>query len=229
MRDIQKEIIPMIQNYKEAKRLNNKEQINFHFNNIMELVAPLVGLCVSRISYKAPITFEELELVCYEKLITIIEHYKPEKNVRFTTFAVNDLNFELMRYIRNNQSTIRIPESKCYQLSLIRQKIEAGEKVDKEEFKEYKRVTEMCKFKNIDDYDKISEDYDDVIENIENKEKVQKILENLNKNERDLLINVGMYEMSYADYARKVGITREAVRLRYNKLIKKIRQNEKLF
>lgn len=223
-RNINEEIIPMIQEYKEAELLNNKERKDYIYSSILDLVAPLIRFCINRVSYKPPITFEELEEVSMVRLLTIINHFDESMDIKFSTFACNDLNFELIRYIRNNQSAIRIPESTQKDNVKIKNKIDAGEYVEKEKVEEYKRISEMLKFKNLEDYDAYSNDYEEMIERIENKEKIQKIMEKLDEKERDLLINIGMYGMTFAEYGRINGITREAVRQRYNKIIKKVRK-----
>ena len=216
-KNINEEIIPLIKEYKETRK-------DYIFTNIVDLVAPLFRFSINRVSYKPPITFEELEEVCMVRLLNILENFNPDLDIKFSTFCCNDLNFELIRYIRNNQSVIRIPESTQKDNVKIKNKIDAGEYVEKEKVEEFKRITEMQKIKNLDDINEIPNEDEDITDDIANKEKIQKILEKLDKKEQDLLIQVAMYGMTYADYGRLNGITREAVRQRYNKLIKKIKE-----
>ena len=231
-RDINSEIKEMLKNYNLQKEIKNKDGTDKAFKDIMDLTKPLILYSINQMVYKPPITKEDLEEVCWIRLWEIIDKYKESETILFSNYLVRDLKFTMINYIRNEQNMITIPHNIIETNAKINKA--KAENKDLSEFTEKQlenyEKTAVINEKGTWDIDLVDEhnDIEDFVENLGwNNEKIAKIYEELSDDEREMLDAIVINELSYAEYGRRIGRTREAIRVRFNKLQEKIRKELK--
>jgi RNA polymerase sigma-B factor len=82
-------------------------------NRVVNLNVGLVRKTTHRISHQCAVPFEDLEQVGYMGLITAVERFDPTQGYAFSSFAVPYIRGEILHFLRDQASTVRIP--RCWQ------------------------------------------------------------------------------------------------------------------
>jgi RNA polymerase sigma-B factor len=78
-------------------------------NQLVRLNAGLVRKIAHRISYQCAEPYEDLEQIGYMGLIRAIERFEPQQNRAFSSFAVPYIRGEMLHFLRDKGSVIKIP------------------------------------------------------------------------------------------------------------------------
>lgn len=78
-------------------------------NQLVRLNAGLVRKIAHRISYQCAEPYEDLEQIGYIGLIRAIERFDPAQNRAFSSFAVPYIRGEMLHFLRDKGSVIKIP------------------------------------------------------------------------------------------------------------------------
>lgn len=78
-------------------------------NQLVRLNIGLVRKVVHRLSHQCTESFDDLEQVGYLGLIRAIERFDPKQGNAFSSFAVPYIRGEILHYLRDRSSTIKIP------------------------------------------------------------------------------------------------------------------------
>ncbi|HAC64199.1 MAG TPA: RNA polymerase subunit sigma [Cyanothece sp. UBA12306] len=78
-------------------------------NQLVELHAGLVRQVAHRISHQCTEPYEDLEQIGYLGLINAIERFNPHQGCAFSSFAIPYIRGEMLHYLRDKGSTMRIP------------------------------------------------------------------------------------------------------------------------
>jgi RNA polymerase sigma-B factor len=78
-------------------------------NQLVRLNVGLVRKVVHRLSHQCTESFEDLEQVGYLGLINAIERFDPKQGNAFSSFAVPYIRGEILHYLRDRSSTVKIP------------------------------------------------------------------------------------------------------------------------
>lgn len=78
-------------------------------NQLVRLNAGLVRKVVYRLSHQCSEAYEDLEQVGYLGLINAIERFDPKHGNAFSSFAVPYIRGEILHYLRDRSSTVKIP------------------------------------------------------------------------------------------------------------------------
>ena len=78
-------------------------------NQLVRLNAGLVRKIAHRISYQCVEPYEDLEQIGYIGLIRAIERFDPAQNRAFSSFAVPYIRGEMLHFLRDKGSVIKIP------------------------------------------------------------------------------------------------------------------------
>lgn len=78
-------------------------------NKLVRLNTGLVRKVAYRLSQQCHESFEDLEQIGYLGLIQAIERFDPGKGNTFSTFAVPYIRGEILHYLRDRSSTVKIP------------------------------------------------------------------------------------------------------------------------
>lgn len=78
-------------------------------NQLVRLNAGLVRKIAHRISYQCHEPYEDLEQIGYLGLIRAIERFDPQQNRAFSSFAVPYIRGEMLHFLRDKGSIIKIP------------------------------------------------------------------------------------------------------------------------
>jgi RNA polymerase sigma-B factor len=78
-------------------------------NRVVNLNVGLVRKTTHRIAHQCAVPFEDLEQVGYMGLITAVERFDPTQGYAFSSFAVPYIRGEILHFLRDRASTVRIP------------------------------------------------------------------------------------------------------------------------
>ncbi|MEM8777399.1 MAG: RNA polymerase sigma factor SigF [Cyanobacteria bacterium P01_G01_bin.49] len=78
-------------------------------NKLVEHNLGLVRQVAHRISRQCPEPYEDLEQIGYLGLIRAIERFEPKQGCAFSSFAIPYIRGEMLHYLRDKSSTLRIP------------------------------------------------------------------------------------------------------------------------
>lgn len=78
-------------------------------NRLVELNAGLVRQVAHRLSYQCSELYEDLEQIGYLGLIRAIERFNPQQGCAFSSFAIPYIRGEILHYLRDKGSVMRIP------------------------------------------------------------------------------------------------------------------------
>jgi RNA polymerase sigma-B factor len=78
-------------------------------NRIVKLNAGLVRKVAHQVANQSPIPFEDLEQIGYIGLITATERFDPTQGYAFSSFAIPYIKGEMLHFLRDRASTVRIP------------------------------------------------------------------------------------------------------------------------
>ncbi|NJL84200.1 MAG: RNA polymerase sigma factor SigF [Chloroflexaceae bacterium] len=78
-------------------------------NRIVELNAGLVRKVAHCLSQQCAEPYDDLEQIGYLGLIRAIERYNPRQGAAFSSFAIPYIRGEILHYLRDKSSTMRIP------------------------------------------------------------------------------------------------------------------------
>jgi len=78
-------------------------------NKIVQENAGLVRQVAHHYANRSKEPYEDLQQVGYLGLIRAIEKYKPNQGCTFSSFAVPSIRGEILHYLRDKGSTVRIP------------------------------------------------------------------------------------------------------------------------
>lgn len=78
-------------------------------NKLVQLNAGLVRKIAHRISYQCAEPYEDLEQIGYLGLIRAIERFNPSHGYAFSSFAVPYIRGEMLHYLRDRSSAVKIP------------------------------------------------------------------------------------------------------------------------
>lgn len=214
MNNLNDNILEMIEKFRQ----NEDEE----FPKILDACNKIINYCIKSIEYTPPITYEDLYDCASVKLYEICKKYKPKGDYKFVSYLVTTLNYELINFVHQEQSMIKFPRTYW-----IKYSAQNSGKSDTEEGREIVKFMnntiyqESLNKENDQKEERYSVDCYKIDDSFES-EKLNKIFECLDESERKLLLDVYVENESFADIGREMGITREAVRLRFNKILKKI-------
>jgi RNA polymerase sigma-B factor len=80
-------------------------------NRVVNLNLGLVRKVAHRLAAQSPMPFEDLEQVGYLGLITAVERFDPAQGYAFSSFAVPYIRGEILHFLRDRASSVRIPRS----------------------------------------------------------------------------------------------------------------------
>lgn len=95
------EVLQMLHDYREHHDLRLRERIVHNYTNLVESVARRFA-CASE-------PFEDLAQEGYIGLLTAIELYDPNKNVKFSTYATHFIIGQIKHYLRDRGKIIKEP------------------------------------------------------------------------------------------------------------------------
>ncbi|WP_404789688.1 RNA polymerase sigma factor SigF [Altericista sp. CCNU0014] len=78
-------------------------------NRIVNANVGLVRKVAHRIAHQSSVPFEDLEQVGYIGLITATERFDPTQGYAFSSFAIPYIKGEMLHFLRDRASTVRIP------------------------------------------------------------------------------------------------------------------------
>jgi RNA polymerase sigma-B factor len=78
-------------------------------NRIVNLNVGLVRKVAHRLAYQSAVPFEDLEQIGYMGLIVAVERFDPTQGYAFSSFAVPYIKGEMLHFLRDRSSTVRIP------------------------------------------------------------------------------------------------------------------------
>lgn len=78
-------------------------------NQLVRLNAGLVRKIAHRVSYQCSEPYEDLEQIGHIGLIRAIERFDPSQGCAFSSFAVPYIRGEMLHYLRDRSTTIKIP------------------------------------------------------------------------------------------------------------------------
>ncbi|MBW4573772.1 MAG: RNA polymerase sigma factor SigF [Aphanothece sp. CMT-3BRIN-NPC111] len=78
-------------------------------NQLVLLNAGLVRQIAHRVSYQCAEPYEDLEQIGYFGLIRAIERFNPQQGCAFSSFAVPYIRGEILHFLRDKGSTVKIP------------------------------------------------------------------------------------------------------------------------
>ncbi len=78
-------------------------------NRVVKLNVGLVRKVAHQLAHKSSIPFEDLEQVGYIGLITAAERFDPTQGYAFSSFAIPYIKGEMLHFLRDRASTVRIP------------------------------------------------------------------------------------------------------------------------
>jgi RNA polymerase sigma-B factor len=91
-------------------------------NQLVQLNAGLVRKIAHRVSHQCAEPYEDLEQIGYLGLIRAIERFNPNQGCAFSSFAVPYIRGEMLHFLRDRSSTVKIPR-RWQQLNKAGQKI----------------------------------------------------------------------------------------------------------
>ena len=102
-------------------------------NRVVKLNAGLVRKVAHQFTHQSPVPFEDLEQLGYIGLISAAERFDPTKGHAFSSFAIPYIRGEMLHFLRDRASTIRIPR-RLHQLSNAGTKVSQAlhEKLDRQ-------------------------------------------------------------------------------------------------
>lgn len=78
-------------------------------NKLVQLNAGLVRKIAHRVSHQCAEPYEDLEQIGYLGLIRAIERFNPAQGCAFSSFAVPYIRGEMLHFLRDRSSTVKIP------------------------------------------------------------------------------------------------------------------------
>jgi RNA polymerase sigma-B factor len=78
-------------------------------NQLVRLNAGLVRKIAHRLSHQCLEPFDDLQQIGYLGLIRAIERFQPEQGCAFSSFAVPYIRGEILHYLRDRGSTVKVP------------------------------------------------------------------------------------------------------------------------
>jgi RNA polymerase sigma-B factor len=78
-------------------------------NQLVQLNAGLVRKIAHRVSHQCAEPYEDLEQIGYLGLIRAIERFNPGQGCAFSSFAVPYIRGEMLHFLRDRSSTVKIP------------------------------------------------------------------------------------------------------------------------
>jgi RNA polymerase sigma-B factor len=78
-------------------------------NQLVQLNAGLVRKIAHRVSHQCAEPYEDLEQIGYLGLIRAIERFNPSQGCAFSSFAVPYIRGEMLHFLRDRSSTVKIP------------------------------------------------------------------------------------------------------------------------
>lgn len=78
-------------------------------NQLVQLNAGLVRKIAHRVSHQCAEPYEDLEQIGYLGLIRAIERFNPAQGCAFSSFAVPYIRGEMLHFLRDRSSTVKIP------------------------------------------------------------------------------------------------------------------------
>lgn len=91
-------------------------------NQLVQLNAGLVRKIAHRVSHQCAEPYEDLEQIGYLGLIRAIERFDPTQGCAFSSFAVPYIRGEMLHFLRDRSSTVKIPR-RWQQLNKAGQKV----------------------------------------------------------------------------------------------------------
>lgn len=91
-------------------------------NQLVQLNAGLVRKIAHRVSHQCAEPYEDLEQIGYLGLIRAIERFNPNQGCAFSSFAVPYIRGEMLHFLRDRSSTVKIPR-RWQQLNKAGQKV----------------------------------------------------------------------------------------------------------
>ena len=91
-------------------------------NQLVQMNAGLVRKIAHRVSHQCAEPYEDLEQIGYLGLIRAIERFNPNQGCAFSSFAVPYIRGEMLHFLRDRSSTVKIPR-RWQQLNKAGQKI----------------------------------------------------------------------------------------------------------
>jgi RNA polymerase sigma-B factor len=85
-------------------------------NRVVKLNVGLVRKVAHQIAHQSPVPFEDLEQMGYIGLISAAERFDPTQGYAFSSFAIPYIKGEMLHFLRDRASTVRIPR-RLHQLS----------------------------------------------------------------------------------------------------------------
>ncbi|MGA7932115.1 MAG: RNA polymerase sigma factor SigF [Kovacikia sp.] len=78
-------------------------------NHVVKLNVGLVRKVAHQLTHKSSTPFEDLEQIGYIGLITAVERFDPTHGYAFSSFAIPYIKGEMLHFMRDRASTVRIP------------------------------------------------------------------------------------------------------------------------
>ncbi|MDX2231355.1 MAG: RNA polymerase sigma factor SigF [Leptolyngbyaceae cyanobacterium bins.349] len=91
-------------------------------NQLVQMNAGLVRKIAHRVSHQCAEPYEDLEQIGYLGLIRAIERFNPNQGCAFSSFAVPYIRGEMLHFLRDRSSTVKIPR-RWQQLNKAGQKV----------------------------------------------------------------------------------------------------------
>ncbi len=91
-------------------------------NQLVRLNVGLVRKIAHRVSHQCAEPYEDLEQIGYLGLIRAIERFNPNQGTAFSSFAVPYIRGEMLHFLRDRSSTVKIPR-RCQELQKQGQKV----------------------------------------------------------------------------------------------------------
>lgn len=201
--EINENIADLVEKYKTAK---TKREENKAFVNILTLCDRYLESVVSEVFYKSPITREELKAEAQSCLFEVIRKYEP-KGVAFTTYLRKCVWFHLIRYVKNSQNAIRIPQSASH----------SDHGVDCYFIDDYKKIQNESGSHHEDKYKESDSFFED--------DRLNKIMLALKPPQQALLRLIIETDEDYEAMAKRSGRTPSALAVAKSRLFKEIRES----
>ena len=99
----------LLMTYHNGKgQLDDRKQLALR-NRLVKLNAGLVRKIAHRVSHQCAEPYEDLEQIGYIGLIRAIERFDPTQGCAFSSFAVPYIRGEMLHFLRDRGSSIKVP------------------------------------------------------------------------------------------------------------------------
>lgn len=177
------------------------------------------------------ISYEDIVQVGILGLYEALKKYDPDRNVRFSTLARTYIKNSIRQYLRNNSHFLSIPQKTLWQIYRLKRLIESNPEADINQIAfalqmEVGKVYDLLSLSSLCECGPMEADHHPGEDQIPSKriEALKSLISDLDEQEKKILDMRNIQEMSWREIGRELGLSHEAVRKQYNKIVKKLRE-----